>query len=81
MDLHVQVKQAHWNVRGPDFIGVHELFDKVSVAVAKASDLITERADALGGAARGTAQAAVGSFLVLYPLDIADVQKHAFAVS
>jgi starvation-inducible DNA-binding protein len=82
IDLHAQVKQAHWNVRGPGFIAIHELFDKVSVEVEKVSDLIAERVGALGGAAHGTVQAAAErSFLVPYPLDIAAVQEHVFAVS
>ena len=82
IDLHAQVKQAHWNVRGPGFISIHELFDKVAVAVEDYSDLIAERAGGLGGAAQGTVQvAAENSFLVPYPLRIADCNEHIFAIS
>jgi starvation-inducible DNA-binding protein len=82
IDLHAQVKQAHWNVRGPGFIAVHELFDKVSEEVENYSDLIAERAGGLGGAAYGTVQvAAKNSFLVPYALDIADETEHVFAIS
>jgi starvation-inducible DNA-binding protein len=82
IDLHAQVKQAHWNVRGPGFIAIHELFDKVSVEVENYSDLIAERAGGLGGTAHGTIQvAAARSFLVPYALGIADEKQHAFAVS
>jgi starvation-inducible DNA-binding protein len=82
IDLHAQLKQAHWNVRGPGFIAIHELFDKVSVQVENHSDLIAERAGGLGGTANGTIQvAAERSFLVPYPLDIADEHQHVFAVS
>jgi starvation-inducible DNA-binding protein len=82
IDLHAQVKQAHWNVRGPSFIAIHELFDKVSTEVESYSDLIAERAGGLGGTAYGTIQvAAERSFLVPYPLGIADEQEHVFAVS
>ena len=64
IDLHAQVKQAHWNVRGPGFIAIHELFDKVSAEVENYSDLIAERAGGLGGTAHGTIQvAAERSFL------------------
>lgn len=44
IDLHAQVKQAHWNVRGPGFIALHELFDKVSGEVENYSDKLAERA-------------------------------------
>lgn len=82
IDLHAQVKQAHWNVRGPSFIAIHELFDKVSGEVENYSDLIAERAGGLGGTAYGTVQAAAErSFLIPYPLGIADEQEHVFAVS
>ena len=78
IDLHAQVKQAHWNVRGPSFIAIHELFDKVSGEVENYSDLIAERAGGLGGAAHGTVQvAAERSFLVPYALGIADEQEYA----
>jgi len=40
IDLHAQVKQAHWNVRGPTFIAIHELFDKVADTAAEYSDLL-----------------------------------------
>lgn len=82
IDLHAQVKHAHWNVRGPGFIAIHELFDKVAGEVATYSDQIAERAGALGGVAHGTVQRAVErSFLTRYPLDIADPKEHVFAVS
>jgi starvation-inducible DNA-binding protein len=82
IDLHAQVKQAHWNVRGPGFIAIHELFDKVAAAVEDYSDIIAERAGGLGGAAQGTVQvAAEHSFLVPYPLRLADCNEHVFAVS
>ena len=82
IDLHGQVRQAHWNVRGPGFLAIHELFDRVSVEVKNYSDLIAERAGALGGAAKGTIQiAAERSFLMPYPLEIGDENEHVFAVS
>ena len=58
IDLNSQVKQAHWNVRGPSFIAIHELFDKVSGEVENYSDLIAERAGGLGGTAYRTVQVA-----------------------
>ena len=58
IDLHAQLKQAHWNVRVPAFIAIHELFDRISVEVKAMSDLIAERVAGLGGTARGTIQLA-----------------------
>ena len=82
IDLHAQVKQAHWNVRGPTFIAIHELFDKVAAAAEEYSDLVAERAGALGGAAEGTIQVAVEhSFLQRYRLGIADAEAHIAAVT
>lgn len=82
IDLHAQMKQAHWNVRGPGFIAIHELFDKVSAAVEEFSDQVAERAGGLGGTAHGTIQvAAERTYLVPYPLGIADENKHVFAVA
>jgi starvation-inducible DNA-binding protein len=82
IDLHAQVKQAHWNVRGPAFIATHELFDKVADAVEGYSDTIAERSAALGGTAEGTIQVAVRrSFLEQYKLGIADQQAHIAAVA
>jgi starvation-inducible DNA-binding protein len=82
IDLHAQMKQAHWNVRGPGFIAIHELFDRVSAQVEDFSDLIAERAAGLGGTANGTIQTAVKrSYLIPYPLGIADELQHLFAVS
>ena len=82
IDLHGQVKQAHWNVRGPGFIAIHELFDKVAEDVESYSDQFAERAGALGGTAQGTVQtAAKQSFLIPYPHGIADEKQHVFAIT
>jgi len=80
--LKLQTKQAHWNVKGENFIALHELFDKVATEVEDAADMIAERIVQLGGEAEGTAQAvAKQSRLEEYPYTIADGQKHAFALS
>jgi starvation-inducible DNA-binding protein len=57
-DLYSQVKQAHWNVKGPEFAQLHELYDQVAGAVLPFVDEIAERATALGGVARGTVRMA-----------------------
>ena len=54
IDLHLQAKQAHWNIKGPNFVGLHELFDRIAAQADEYADLLAERAVALGGVARGT---------------------------
>jgi starvation-inducible DNA-binding protein len=81
IDLHAQVKQAHWNVRGGQFIGLHELFDGISAEVEDWSDLLAERAGALGSAAEGTIQiASERSHLSPYPLVLASGKAHIDAL-
>jgi len=68
VDLYSQVKQAHWNVKGPHFIALHELFDKLAEDLEEPVDDIAERITALGGVARGTARiAAQDSRLAEFP--------------
>ena len=55
-DLQTQTKQAHWNVKGPNFIALHELFDKINEEVEDYVDDIAERLVQLGGVAEGTAR-------------------------
>ena len=62
-DLYSQLKQAHWNVKGSDFIQLHALYDTVAADVIDFVDLIAERATALGGLALGTARLAALSLL------------------
>lgn len=82
VDLHSQLKQAHWNVKGPSFIALHELFDKIAEEVEEHSDSLAERITALGGRADGTARvAAVSSRLQEYPPDIVDGTAHLSAVA
>jgi starvation-inducible DNA-binding protein len=60
-DLYSQVKQAHWNVKGMNFIAVHELFDTIAENVLEGVDTIAERVTALGGIAQGTARMAAAN--------------------
>jgi starvation-inducible DNA-binding protein len=81
-DLYTQVKQAHWNVKGSDFIQLHELYDSVAEPLIEYVDLIAERATALGGLALGTARlAAAASSLDEYPLDAVAGQDTVVAVA
>ena len=82
IDLQSQIKQAHWNVKGPNFIALHELFDKISDAVLEQIDEIAERVTSLGGTAEGTvAVAAKRSKLKNYPLSITAGKDHLFYLS
>jgi starvation-inducible DNA-binding protein len=82
LDLQTQMKQAHWNVKGPHFIGLHELFDKIAEDVEAYVDLVAERIVQLGGIAEGTARmAAARSRLEEYPLTISDGHAHVEAVA
>jgi starvation-inducible DNA-binding protein len=72
-DLAAAYKQAHWNVIGIDFAQLHELFDQFAAQTREYMDLIAERAVTIGGAARGTIQAAVeGSVLPPFPVEDRD---------
>jgi starvation-inducible DNA-binding protein len=82
IDLQLQAKQAHWNVKGPGFIALHELFDRVVEHAAGAADLLAERVVQLGGTAEGTIRiAARRSELDEYPHGIASGRDHVAALA
>jgi starvation-inducible DNA-binding protein len=82
IDLYMQSKQAHWNVKGPNFIALHELFDKVGETIEGGVDELAERAVMLGGVAKGTSQVvAQGTTLKPYSLQIASGEDHVEALS
>ena len=70
LDLHSQIKVAHWNVKGPQFVELHTLFESFAVALAGHTDSIAERAVALGAIASGTTRhTAKASRIAEYPGD------------
>lgn len=80
-DLYSQVKQAHWNIKGKEFIALHEFFDDLAERVLGFVDEIAERATALGGTAMGTARmAAANSKLPEYPTDAVVAMDHVAAL-
>jgi starvation-inducible DNA-binding protein len=82
LDLESASKQAHWNVKGPQFIALHQLFDQVHTSIEQHVDAIAERITALGGTAHGTVQAvASASSLAPYPQQISDGVEHLEALS
>ncbi len=82
VDLQTQAKQAHWNVKGPQFIALHKLFDEIDEAVEEYVDLLAERIVQLGGIAEGTARAAAErSELPEYPGTISTGDEHVWAMS
>lgn len=82
LDLQLQAKQAHWNVKGSNFIAIHELFDDVHQGVEDAVDTIAERIVQLGGTALGTIQS-IGKYsdLPKYPTDITSSTDHLIYLS
>ena len=82
IDLGLQTKHAHWNVKGPHFIALHELFDKIAEEVEEHVDTIAERVTALGGTAGGTiATVARATSLKPYPEQITEGLAHVEALA
>jgi len=82
LDLLRHIKQAHWNVKGPNFIALHKLFDKVYEEIEEGADLVAERLVQLGGIAEGTSQSvAKRTSLPEYSLKLVDSKEHIEALS
>ena len=82
IDLYTHARMAHWNVKGPSFYGLHNLFEDIYKSVDEYVDTIAERAAQLGGQVEGTARiASERSVLPEYPHDIKDGLDHVRAMS
>lgn len=77
LDLHGQIKVAHWNVKGPHFAAFHALFEQMAIGLAAHNDAVAERAVTLGGRAYGTARhVAKASRLAEYPQETTRDLEH-----
>jgi starvation-inducible DNA-binding protein len=77
LDLHSQIKVAHWNIKGPQFAALHPLFESFAVSLAGHNDSIAERAVTLGAKAYGTTRhVAKSSRIPDYPQETAKDLEH-----
>lgn len=77
LDLHSQIKVAHWNIKGPGFAALHPLFETFALGLAAHNDAIAERAVTLGGRAYGTARhVASHSTIAEYPQETTRDLEH-----
>ncbi len=76
VDLSLQLKQAHWNVRGHNFQPVHLQLDEIVETVRDASDDVAERLTTLSVAADGrVTTVAQDSSLENYPPEFISWQQ------
>ncbi|WP_298859388.1 DNA starvation/stationary phase protection protein Dps [uncultured Sulfitobacter sp.] len=81
VSLTLAVKQAHWNLKGPGYIGVHELLDDVADRLRDSADMMAERTVILGGHAKGTVEEAAGkTMLDPYPVEMIKIEEHIAAL-
>jgi starvation-inducible DNA-binding protein len=80
VDLALSAKQAHWNIEGPNFQGLHELFDLVAAGAREWSDLLAERLVALGGTAHATAEDVAATGLEQFPREERDWERLTLAL-
>jgi starvation-inducible DNA-binding protein len=77
LDLHSQIKVAHWNIKGSQFATLHPLFETFAVSLAAHNDALAERAVTLGARAFGTVRhVAAHSTLPDYPRDASRDLQH-----
>lgn len=77
LDLHSQIKVAHWNIKGPQFAALHPLFETFATSLALHNDTFAERAVTLGAKAYGTVRhAARTSKLPEYPQETTRDMEH-----
>ena len=82
LDLESQTKQAHWNVKGRDFIQLHEFFDAIHGRVEEFVDTLAERITTLGGVADGRIQTTAGaSTLNTYAIETRSGEQHLAALA
>jgi starvation-inducible DNA-binding protein len=82
LDLHSQIKVAHWNIRGPQFAALHPLFEAFANQLADFNDAFAERAVTLGGMAEGTVrQSAKATKLKDYPNLISRDLEHVALIA
>jgi starvation-inducible DNA-binding protein len=82
LDLEAQAKQAHWNVKGPHFLQLHELFDRVHDEIENFVDLLAERITTLGHVADGRiATTSAQTSLYLYPIEAHGGEAHLKALA
>jgi starvation-inducible DNA-binding protein len=81
IDLALATKQAHWNLKGPQFIAIHLMLDGFRDELDEWNDTVAERVAQLGGTPIGTTQAVVrATKLTPYPTDIYAIADHLAAL-